>query len=429
MYRPTDIQTGLLNLWGWRQNRNTSEFTISTSLTASSSGQFYQDAHPLMTLDNIKSISPDFEADVYADWAVDTQYRVGDRVTANTNHYIALSDNIGQDPEATPAVWDRFDAFSEWLEQKTKASILKAIRSFWDEKMMAKTARNILESKTLFHGTGRITDTITPGTNFVGFEIVPIRADGVTTKIEKIGLQFTQAEEMTLYLMHSSQTDPVKTVTLQRTKNGSMQWFDLTDWYLPYVSEDIDAGGSWYLVYDETLLNGAEAVNKDKDWSKRPCTSCNSREYSDYLAWSKYLEVHPFKISGVTGVPTMWDVSNNLYTSTKNYGINLQVSIECDVTDLIIKQKTAFQSIIGLQVAADMMREFAYNPSFKIGRAQQAFSRLEILYELDGDSQSHKKSGIVHELNTAMKAAKLDVTQLSRICFPCNNKGIRHRTV
>jgi hypothetical protein len=447
MYRPEEIKAGLLNLWGWRQHHDTNDFTIANSLTESSTGQYYQEVHPLVTLDNIKSIAPDFSNITYPNWSENTQYRKGDRVTFETKTYRALIDNLATEPETNPSAWERFDAFSEWLEQKTEASILKAIRSFWDEKMVEKTAKNILESKTLFNGTGRITDLIPTGENLVGFELVPIRANGITTKIEKVGLQMTGQGNVRMYLMHSSRRDPIKIFDFNRIRNGSIQWFDVEDLFLPYVSDEVDAGGSWYLVYKQAdLQEGVQAVSKDKDWSKRPCATCDYDEVSSYNAWSKYLEVHPFKTSAFqtnedgdfdgdfngdfasVGIE-LWDVSKNLYTYTTNYGINLQVSIECDITDVIIQQKKAFQNIVGLQVAVDMIREFTYNPNFRIGRAQQNFSRMELLYELDGDSQSYKKSGLVHALSNAMKAVKLDVNSLSRVCFPCNNRGVRFKTV
>lgn len=430
MYRPEDIKTGLSTLWGWRQHYDTQEFTIADSLTQSDTGQFFQEVHPLVTLDNMKAIAPDFKNISYDAWAIGSQYRVGDRVTFNSSGYRAKVDNIGLEPETNPTQWERFDAFSEWLEQKTKASILKAIRSFWDEKMAQGTSKNILESKTLFNGTGRISDLVPTGSNLVGFELVPIRANGITTKIEKIGLQFTETNDITLYLFHSSRTTPIKTQTFTRTRNGGMEWFSVTDFLLPYVSNDVDAGGSWYLVYDQSQIGTSQAVSKDKDWSKKPCTSCDANETASYRIWSKYLEIHPFKNSDFDHQNLeLWDVADNLYTYSTNYGLNLQISIECDITDIIIQQKNAFQNIIGLQVAVDMLREFAYNPSFKIGRAQQNFSRMEILYELDGDSQSYKKSGLVHQFRKAMEAVKLDTASMSRVCFPCNNKGVRYKTV
>lgn len=444
MYRPTDLKTELLHLWGWRQNHDISDFTIADSLTQSETGQYFQEVHPLLTLTNLKAVAPNFKLITYPAWVFATQYRAGDRVSNAGKNYRAKGANTGLTPETNTTVWERFDPFSEWLEEKTQASILKAVRTFWDEKMSEKTAKNILESKALFNGAGRLTDLVPAGSNLVGFEIVPIRANGVTMKIEKIGLQMTGQGNITLYLMHSSRRDPVKEITLNRIRNTGMQWFDQTDLYLPYLSDEIDAGGSWYLVYKQSDLgDGVQAVSKDKDWSAKPCSSCDPNEAASYRVWSQYLEVHPFKVNGFevgdmnsdfnSDFPSqglyMWDVANNLYTYTTNYGINLQISIECDITDIIIEQRRAFQNIIGLQVAVDMLREMAYNPNFNINRAQQNFSRLEVLYELDGDSQSYKKSGLIYNFTKAMEAVKIDTSRMSKVCFPCNNKGVRFRTV
>jgi hypothetical protein len=444
MYRPAEIKTGLSHLWGWRQHHDVSEFTISDSLTQSETGQYFQEVHPLLTLTNVKSIAPNFDLITYPDWDIETQYRIGDRVTDAGKNYRAKVANVGMSPETHTTEWERFDQFSEWLEQKTQGSILKAIRTFWDEKMSDKTAKNILESKALFNGTGRITDLIPSGTNLVGFELVPIRSQGITMKIEKIGLQMTGQGPVTLYLMHSSRMDPVKIITLDRIRNAGMQWFDQDDLFLPYLSDETDAGGSWYLVYkQEDLDSTVQAINKNKDWSAKPCNTCDATETANWRVWSRFLEVHPFKTSQFTGGDMnggfnddssvqplyMWDVATNLYTYTQNWGINLQISIECDITDIILEQRRAFQNIIGLQVGIDMLREMAYNPNFNIGRTQQNFSRQDIMYEIDGDSQGYKKSGLVYNFNKAMEAVKLDTTAMSKVCFPCNNKGVRFRTV
>jgi hypothetical protein len=388
----------------------------------------------MLTLNNIKSIAPNFDLITYPAWVNTTQYREGDRVTEGGKNYRAKLSNSGKTPETNTTEWERFDQFSEWLEQKTQGSILKAIRTFWDEKMSEKTAKNILESKTLFNGTGRITDIIPSGTNLVGFELVPIRANGVTLKIDKIGLQMTGQGPVKLYLMHSSRMDPVKVITLERTRNAGIQWFDQTDLFLPYLSDETDAGGSWYLAYrQDELGQDVQAINKDKDWSAKPCNTCDPSESSNWRVWSRYLEVHPFKTSQYEldqdSNPELWDVATNLYTYTSNWGINLQISIECDITDIILEQRRTFQNIIGLQVGIDMLREMAYNPNFNIGRTQQNFSRQDIMYEIDGDSQGYKKSGLVYNFNKAMEAVKIDTTQMSRVCFPCNNRGVRFRTV
>jgi hypothetical protein len=237
--------------------------------------------------------------------------------------------------------------------------------------------------------------------------------------------------------------DPVKIITLDRIRNSGMQWFDQDDLFLPYLSDETDAGGSWYLVYKQMDLDPTvQAVNKNKDWSAKPCSTCDASETANWRVWSRFLEVHPFKTAYLEGDLNedfngdfatqelyMWDVAKNLYTYTQNWGINLQISIECDITDLVLEQRRAFQNIIGLQVGIDMLREMAYNQNFNIGRTQQNFSRQDIMYEIDGDSQGYKKSGLVYNFGKAMEAVKLDTANMSKVCFPCNNKGVRFRTV
>lgn len=428
MYRADEIKSKFIHLLGWRQNYDTSDFAISEDLTQSETGQYYQDVHPLITLDCIKSIAPNFGANIYNEWNSKATYNVGNIVKLSEQHYRALKENTDVKPGTDSETWKPVDLFSEWLEQKTGASILKVVESYYSTQLADRTAKNIIESKVLFDGAGRLTNVVRPTNSIVGFEIVPIRAEGVTLRVEKIGVQFNKNGNFNLYLMHSSSPTPIKTIAVEYTRNGGMQWIDTPDLFMPYVSDKTDAGGSWYLVYNQNDLNDMQAVQKDRDWSKSPCKSCSRVEYLNWQAWSKYLEIHPFKTEAAEEMQ-MWDVQNNIYTYTTNYGLNLKVTLECDLTPILVNQRKAFQNVIGLQVAADMIREFAYNPNFRINRTQQNFSRNELLYELDGDSQGYKKSGILYRLDKAMEALRIDTSGINRICLPCRNNGIRYTTI
>ena len=448
MYRAEAIKKKFIHLLGWRQNYNTSEFAIKESLTESETGQYYQDIHPLITLDNIRSIAPEFGRFACDFWYKIIEYKKGEIVRledakfsedfnddfqkdGSTKSYIfrALADNQGKNPVSNPDIWEPVDLFSEWLKTKTEASILKAVESYYSVQLADRTVKNLLESKVLFDGAGRLVDVIRNADSLVGFEIVPIRAEGVTLKIEKIGVQFNQDGKFNLYLMHTSNPQPIRVIPVDYTKKGGMQWIDVEDVYLPYMTDETDAGGSWFLCYNQKELpDGMQAIEKNRDWSKGPCPSCSRTDYINWQAWSKYLEIHPFKVAAPQEV-RMWDVEDNLYTYTTNYGLNLKVTMECDLTDILIAQRRSFQNVVGLQVAADMIREFAYNPNFRINRMQQNFSRNELLYELDGDSTSMKKGGILYRLEKAMQALRIDTTGINRICIPCRNNGIRYRTV
>jgi len=61
MVRPYEIQEKLLHLVGWEQHYDPqSDLRINDSLTESESGLYFQQAHPLLTLENLKCIAPDF---------------------------------------------------------------------------------------------------------------------------------------------------------------------------------------------------------------------------------------------------------------------------------------------------------------------------------------------------------------------------------
>lgn len=448
MVRALDIQEKLLHLIGWEQNYDTSDLKISDALTVSESGLYFQQIHPLLTLQNMSCIAPDFKNMTFEEYNAEKAYSKGNIVKYNELLYKALQNSVGKQPDIESEYWVETNPFSEWLEGKTKASIQKAISRYCNEKTVEGTNKSLCENRTLFDGAGRLIDTVKNKKNLVGFEIIPVRAKGVTTKINKICLQFTKAGEYTLYLMHSSMNVPVKIIKLNKIRNNSAEWFTVDDIYLPYQSNDNDAGGSWYLCYLQSELPiGSEAIRKDKDWSKEPCNSCSRKEFLAWTAWSKYIEVHPFFVNeelvdtlnddfnddyndDFSKCPLyLWDIENNQYTYDNNYGLNIEITVSCDITDFIIEQRTVFQDIIAKQVAVDMLREFAYNANVRTNRHSINASRLDILYEVDGDSSSMKKSGLSYQLDMAFKAINISTQGIDRVCLPCKNNGIKYRTV
>lgn len=439
MVRACDIQEKLLHLIGWEQNYDTSDLKISDALTVSESGLYFQQIHPLLTLQNMSCIAPDFKNITFPEYE-NKEFSKGNIVIYKGKTYKLIREtNRDEQKQLVPPYnseyWVETNPFSEWLEGKTKASIQKAITRYCNEKTAEGTNKPLCESRTLFDGTGRLVDTVKNKKNLVGFEIVPIRAKGVTTKINKICLQFTKAGEYTLYLMHSSIYEPIRTIKLTKTRDNSAEWFTVDDFYLPYQSEDIDAGGSWYLCYSQSELpEGSQAIRKNKDWSKEPCGSCSRRELLAWMAWSKYIEIHPFYVNEeLTDIEDeslhLWDIENNQYTYDNNYGLNLEVTVSCDITDFIVEQRMMFQDVIAKQVAIDMLREFAYNSNVRTNRHSINASRLDILYEVDGDSSSMKKSGLSYQLDIAFKAIKLSTSGIDRVCLPCKNNGIKYRVV
>ena len=436
MVRIQEIQEGLLHLIGWRQSYDANDGVISEALTQSESGLYYQDAHPLLTLQNLQSIAPDFSNISYPAHSTEKTYAKGVVVTNSDKHYKSLK-AVPENIQITDTeYWIETNPFSEWLETKTKACITKAISCYVNEKVAKGTYKALCEKKTLFDGTGRIYDTIKNKNNLVGFEIVPIRAKGVTTKINRIGLQFSEPGDYTILVMHSSLMEPYYRETFTKRIGNNTEWFTPSqELYLPYETDEIDAGGSWYICYVQSQLpTGSQAIRKSRDWSKGPCNECSRHEYETWRIWSKYIEVHPFYVNEelvpvVDEQVQLWDVENNLYDYSTNYGLNLDITVACDMTDFIIEQRQMFTDYLSKSLAIDFLREFAYNPNVRTNRHSINASRPDILYEIDGDSSSMKKSGLSYQLELASKAIQVSTEGIDRVCLPCVNHGIKYRAV
>ena len=436
MVRIQEIQEGLLHLIGWRQSYDANDGVISEALTQSESGLYYQDAHPLLTLQNLQSIAPDFSNISYPAHSTEKTYAKGVVVTNSDKHYKSLK-AVPENIQITDTeYWIETNPFSEWLETKTKACITKAISCYVNEKVAKGTYKALCEKKTLFDGTGRIYDTIKNKNNLVGFEVVPIRAKGVTTKINRIGLQFSEPGDYTILVMHSSLMEPYYQETFTKRIGNNIEWFTPSqELYLPYETDEIDAGGSWYICYVQSQLpTGSQAIRKSRDWSKGPCNECSRHEYETWHIWSKYLEVHPFYVNEelvpiVDEQVQLWDVENNLYDYSTNYGLNLDITVACDMTDFIIEQRQMFTDYLSKSLAIDFLRDFAYNPNVRTNRDSVNASRPDILYEIDGDSSSIKKSGLSYQLELASKAIQVSTEGVDRVCLPCVNHGIKYRAI
>ena len=434
MYQIKKIQDSLMHLVGWEQSINPSK-EIDSNLTKTESGLYFQNAHPLMTLENVESIMPDDWNLQYPIWSNDKAYSIGEKVKNLNIIYIALNDNVGSEPSPTNNDWKIYNMLSDYLYRQTRNGIATMIQNFVQIKQLNEETKTLFDRNTLFDGFGRKSATEKNKGNLVGFELTPIKSMGVTTKIEKIGLQMTGGiGTVKMYLFHSSKIDPINTFDLDfNLTNGGFQWFDLDDCYLPYISNEINSGGRWFLVYNQDDLPvGMQAITIQKDWSAQPCGGCNKGDLTLWNELTKYVKISPFKVKALTTFkqyPELWDLYKMIYTTTVNYGLNLELTVGCDLTDFIISQRNIFKTVLQKQTAVILLRTMAMNPDVRVNRNQSNVSRMDILYELDGNTNGTYKNGLGWELEKAYKALNLDTKGLDRLCLSCNNGGVRYRSI
>lgn len=425
MIRIKDIHNSLHGLVGFSRSTE-EELQLSEVMTSSDSGLYFTDEHPMMTLDNLRNTAPLELTEAVPKWVAEHLYHKGEIVQYDEQKYIAKQDTYAV---PTNGEWEIANDFDVYLSKKVNASISKVVNRWLEEKKTELNTKTLLENKYLFTTAGRISDTIEKKGRIVGLEIQTPRYASVSTKINKIGLQMKGTGMVTMYLFHSSNPNPIKTIDINRTQNGMMQWFTMDDFILPFVSENNDSGGTWYLVYWEDSIGQQEAIKKDYDFGKQPCSTCNQYEYNNHVSWSKFLQVSPFyTIPFDKDSRMLWDIDNNMYNSNGNYGINLQVSVECDLTNFVIEQKRIFANAISKQFALDMLSTMYYNSNNRINFKSQNGTYEKIAYDIEGDNQG-RKSGIRYELEKAIQALRIETNGIDKICLQCRKRGVRVGTI
>lgn len=433
MIRLNTIKESLKNLVGWEQPYDWDD-TVAWGMEGES-GVMVNDVHPLLTIENVRAVMPENFTAQYPLYDETLSCEKGSKVRYNDDVWLSTADApSGEIPSATSDYWVQYDCIKDYLSKQTEKGIQQMITRYLQDKSVSQESKQLLEERTLFDGSGRLNAILANRHKIVGMEINPVRSMGVTTKIERIGLQMRGGSGVVrIYVFHSSQNEPIYTYDCNYTsEKGMFQWFYPTDMYLPYMGETTADGGSWYIVYNQDdLPEGTQAINVSKDWSREPCGTCNIGSLETWREITKYLQISPFMVKAPTTFaefPEMWDVEDISYTNTQNYGLNFEISVGCDLTSFIIRQRGIFADVLAKQIGYNVLRTLAMNPDVRVNRNQSNVTRMDILYELDGNTQG-RKGGLGYEMEKAYKALELDTSGIDRVCNICNNHGVKYRTV
>ena len=141
MVRISEIQDRLLSLVGWEQSYNPAE-AIDEKLTESESGLYYQGAHPLVTLENLRAIIPDDFFFQYPQYSAERAYNVGDKVRQGQKVYVCTEPNVGVSVEDTD-YWHPYNYFSDFLERMTRNGIATAVQTFLQIKDLKQETKTV----------------------------------------------------------------------------------------------------------------------------------------------------------------------------------------------------------------------------------------------------------------------------------------------
>lgn len=422
MYNHSLILPCLRGLIGFERSYNADYADIDDDLQASASGVYVNNGlHSLFTYDNITAIAEQFSKVTVKAWSNTATYRTGDISKDGADIYQSLQNtNLNHQPSASPTYWVKTTLMSAYFRRLYDGAVLKLLNQLFVEKKVNEVAKSIHANINLFEGVGSIDKRIVKNGRLVGLKLQILNPDTVAM-LNYIGMQVDEIQNpLTIYLYHSSSDVAIKTFTLNQTKAVQFQWHKITQEVLAYLNDQINAGGHYYLCYYENDLTGS-AIRKDISWSgKNNCGNCSEAIVNSQLwnKWRQFIRIQPFYINSADIKPDkkLWDEERELYVDDTNWGMNMQMSIQCDVTNWMCQNSNLFTDALAKQLTVDILNEMAFSM-----RSNQAKEKLAGLAAVALDNQENGQHGEAKKLALAIKAISFDFSDLSPGCLPCNN--------
>lgn len=422
MYTHSIILAGLRGLIGFERSYNDNYPDVDTDLQESSSGIYVNNSlHPLFTYDNVWSIAEHFDRVNVKAWSDTATYRTNDIVKDGADIYQSLQNtNLNHQPSTATDYWRKTNLMSAYFRRVYDGAVLKLFSQLFAEKKVSEVAKSLHANINLFEGVGSIDKRIQKNSRLVGLKLQVLNPDTVAM-LSYIGMQVDTAQNpLNVYLYHSSSDSAIKTFALNQTKSVQFQWHKITQEVLAYMSDQVNAGGHYYLCYYEDDLTG-EAIRKDVSWAgKNNCGSCSEALVNRQLygKWSKFITIQPFYINSadVKGDKSLWDEEREIYIDDTNWGLNVQMSIQCDVSNWVLQNNNLFADVLSKQITVDLLNEMAFSM-----RDNQKKEKLAGLAAVALDNQENGQYGEVKKLGMAIKAISFDFSDLSPACLPCNN--------
>lgn len=216
MLRPDKIKStnGLFGMVGFRQSTLTDYDVVDADNRASSSGEVFQDANPLVTIKNIK------------------------------------------ETQENPSIID--DQFNLLLKQMQESVILSACNKVINGKSSFIQTQNLYPFEKTFDTTLDVDDKMSC------FRVIPNYTVNQISKVTAIELSFDKAVTFYVYLYNSNKpNDYIQRQTVTTVANESV--IQSLDWFI--ADDSTYKGGTFYLGYFEDDLQGAKPIAKNYELS------------------------------------------------------------------------------------------------------------------------------------------------------------------
>lgn len=280
--------------------------------------------------------------------------------------------------------------FNTYLQQKQDESIFSVCNSVFNKV-------DFIDRGLLYNYALNKVNTITLPVGFVGYKIQVSTDNNIAISIKRVLLDFSGVGSIELLLYNTSKIDPIQSKVISITTDHQEE---VLDW----VVDNTDGlyKGDYYIGY---LTTGVVPKPYARDY-----------ERSDIKRTFTHLNIEQMQVPG-HAANTLFDLTTDESMTDAN-GLNLDLIVYDDYTDLIINNEQLFATAIKLDMQINLisigMASIRSNRNERMSDAIQS----KMLVELEGaDNGVVKQVGLRTKLNRSIGLIKSEIKKLQEGYF------------
>jgi len=303
-----------------------------------------------------------------------------------------MDDSAATDPQ--------INTFIKQLQESAITDVCNNVfneQDYIDRNFLYKNPLNLLNTETVPAG-------------FVGYEIKVSSKKNIAFEISRIILNFKNTGTIKLLLFQSNISAPIQSKSITVTAGGS-QVVDL-GWVVDNTGTSYK--GNYYLGYVTSAMTGTLLPYK--------------RDFNDAIVKSEISEltINNVYVPNVT-TEAIWDLSTNQLGNDNCFGLNPDITVYKDYTDLILRNEKMFAKAVDLAFQIKIIN--SYLNSLRSNKNERISSEMakNAMLEIDGVVKTPgiiNKTGLMPSLLNEIAAIKTQIEKIKEGYFG-NYNGIK----
>jgi hypothetical protein len=396
---------------------------IDSDLLASQDSLLISDIHPFFTHENIFHCVnglDEYDKKTQEVRAFDnaTLYRVGELCQSNSKVYRCIKNTINAIAVTNQEYFKETNLYSNYIRRKLDYVCSETVRTVLDRRVGYNAkGKNVVSNLLVYDGRGT-TDTILKRGRFVGFKVIVVRPN-MKFQLHRIALQLSEAQELGIYIFQANNPEPIFIQTVNYTTP-----FKMAEFSIPDIIFESDIVGNEFIVgyYEEDLVG--YAIQRDIDVVSPKVGCCNNLSYSYYQKFSKFVDIKPFYVEEdfLDARELSWSNKEEMVINGNNFGLNMNFTVKCDVTDLLIQQRQLFKNVIQQMLVVSILKDLINS-----NRVNAIADNVRGLVLSNGTIQGFVKTE-EDRLTKRIETISIDLTSLDSVCMPNTTQKFRTKT-